>query len=164
MGGAMRQLLRRCNNAEPWFTMGMLGTATTTIAAYLANPRLDTFHSGKAWDLIESIHLGGFHPEEAAWALAFGTLGLAMLLSTWLLSEAVNERGRPLAEMVYAFSRLVWGTGAVCWGGLGASFFLSNPAGIAPVLAIVFGTIPSAWVATRVRKAAESARGVEGGP
>lgn len=96
--------------------------------------------------------------------LVFALLGFSMGISIWFLSEAVNEDGTPLAEMVYAFSKLVWGFGAMFWAGIGTSFFLSNPAGIAPILAIVFGMIPSAWVATRVRKAVETARGVEGGP
>lgn len=159
----MRQAARRVNNSAPWFTMGTLATGTTAIGLYLLNPLLDTFRSGAAWGVIASLHIGRFRPDESSWGTAFATLGLAMALSLWLLSEAVNADGYRLAEMVFGFSRLVWGGGAIFWAGVGASFFASNPAGIAPILAIVFGMIPSAWVATRVRVAVGAARGVGGG-
>ena len=90
-------------------------------------------------------------------------LGVLMYVSLIGLSQAIDEPDDDLAWLVFSFSRIVWGFGASFWAGLGASFWVSNPAGIAPIMAIVFGSIPSAWVAARVRIAVDAARGVEDG-
>lgn len=167
-GVAMRRVWRAVRLYDHYYMMAVLIVATGGIGVTLGNPEARTFDTGIGWYYFSLLRLGPLHPSEEQWGVAFFALAIAQYVSLWMLvtldyhmSVQAVVHDRP-DYTPHTFARVVWGLTSSAYFGIGASFFASNPVGIAAVLCLI--PCAMSWrIMVRVRLRIEGAAGGGGG-